>query len=110
MRFGGESEYCRDTVDNVTTVCTCCTESLAKLIRCEFRRGDTIGLTYIDQGVASIATGVFQALAGYVVVVNDLLVAGTTSFVPLCDISSVELGLPAAQVGNGMITVAPVSQ
>ncbi len=74
-----------------------CTYVLSKLIRANFSCGDIIGLTFIEDGVASIATGIFQKIVGPVVVVKDLLLEDTTSFVPLCDVSSVEKGI----IGNG---------
>lgn len=75
------------------TVCNCCTESLTKLIKCNFEYGDIIGLTFIESGVASIATGTFVKVVCGVVVVKDLLLEDTTSFIPLCDVSSVEKGI-----------------
>lgn len=111
MQYRGEFQNEQRTVDSQcpfdgTITCSCCTESLARLIRCEFRRGDTIGLTFIAQGTAFIFVGTFQALAGTVLVVSNLFVENTTSFIPLCDISSVEVGISAAQATGGPLAVA----
>lgn len=80
--------------DEKVLTCDCCTEDLSKLIRDNFDRGDIIGLTFIDQGKAAIITGIFIRMVGSVVVVRDLFIEDTFSFVPLCDISSVEKGIP----------------
>jgi len=125
MQFRGE---CDDTerpfrlqpVDNVqsdarrrpisdTTVCSCCTESLARLIRREFRRGDPIGITFVEQGVATIFLGMFLDLSGTVLVVNDLFLEDTVSFIPLCDISSIEMGCALVNASDGPMTVAPLT-
>lgn len=80
-----------------TVRCDCCTATLSKIIRKEFKKGDIIGITFIEQGTASIASGFFQKIIGTVVVVKDLLVENTTSFVPLCDVDSIEKGLTLDQ-------------
>ena len=45
-------------------------ESLARLIKCEFRRGDPIGVTFVEQGVATIFLGIFLALEGTILVIQ----------------------------------------
>lgn len=75
------------------TTCDCCVATLTKLIEKHFEEGDIIGITFIDEGVASIATGVFVDVCNGVVIIDDLLLEDTTSFIPLCDVSSVEKGI-----------------
>lgn len=94
-----------DFYEKIVT-CDCCTESLRKLICTNFKKGDIIGLTFIEQGVASIATGRFIKIDGGVVVVKDLLLDDTTSFVPLCDVSSVEKGITTTQASNNPISIS----
>ena len=91
--------------ENVS-ICNCCTESLRKLIRENFKKGDIIGLTFIEEGVASIAVGTFVKVLEGAVVVEDLLLEDTTSFVPLCDLSSVEKGIPETQAVNSPIKIS----
>lgn len=88
--------------DKRITTCTCCVDTLTKLIRKVFRCGDVIGLTFIETGVASIATGIFQEVLDGVVIVKDLLLPDTTSFVSLCDVNSVEKGIVPDQSGSPM--------
>ncbi|WP_105618156.1 hypothetical protein [Vallitalea okinawensis] len=85
---------------NEHTICNCCTESLSRLICEEFKCGDIIGLTFIESGVASIATGRFVDVVGAVVIINDLLLEDTTSYIPLCDVSSVEKGITSLMARN----------
>ncbi|MFP3360727.1 hypothetical protein R0K17_25780, partial [Planococcus sp. SIMBA_143] len=59
----------------------------------QFRCGDTIGITIFGEASAGIFVGRFRSLKNSVVEIDDLLVPGTTSFVPLCDIASIEKGL-----------------
>lgn len=73
--------------------CDCCTEGLRKAICENFCPGDYIGLTFIEQGTASIAIGMFKSVKSGVVEVDDLLVDGTTSYVSLCDVNSIEKGI-----------------
>lgn len=82
------------------TTCNCCVNTLTKLICKNFDEGDIIGITFIEGGVASIATGTFVKVADGVVVVDDLLLDDTTSFIPLCDVSSIEKGIPATATRN----------
>ena len=63
-------------------------------------------MTFIDQGTASIATGIFEKVVDCVIVVNDLLLEDTTSFVPLNDVSSVEKGITQTQAVNGPLSVS----
>lgn len=70
-----------------------CTRTLSKFVYANFNEGDIIGLTFINEGIASIATGIFVKIIGEVVVVKDLLLKDTTSLIPLCDVSSVEKGI-----------------
>jgi len=90
-----------------TTVCSCCTESLARLIRREFRRGDPIGITFVEQGVATVFVGIFLDLSGTVLVIRDLFLDDLISFIPLCDISSIEAGCALSNSGSSPMTVAP---
>ncbi|QFT87223.1 hypothetical protein FIU87_00915 [Bacillus sp. THAF10] len=76
------------------TICNCCVKGLAKTILSRFRCGDTIGITFFGEESAGIFIGRFRGLENNVVEIDDLLVPGTTSFVPLCGIGSVEKGLP----------------
>ncbi|TMU85070.1 hypothetical protein FGG79_14370 [Bacillus sp. BHET2] len=73
--------------------CNCCVIGLEKTIRDHFRCGDTIGITRFGDASAGIFVGRFRGLKYSVLEIDDLLVPGTTSFVPLCDIDSVERGL-----------------
>lgn len=92
--------------DEKVITCDCCTKSLKKLIHANFENGDIIGLTFIYEGMASIATGRFVKVVGAVVVVKDLLLEDTTSFVPLCDISSVEKGIIATQASKKPLSIS----
>ena len=125
MQFRGECDdnerpFTLRPVDNVqsdegrrrrpisdTTVCSCCTESLARLIRREFRRGDPIGVTFVEQGVATVFVGIFLDLSGTVLVIRDLFLDDLISFIPLCDISSIEAGCALSNSGSSPMTVAP---
>ncbi|MCA1062786.1 hypothetical protein QTG56_15990 [Rossellomorea sp. AcN35-11] len=73
--------------------CNCCVIGLEKTIREQFRCGDTIGITRFGDAAAGIFVGRYRGLKYSVVEIDDLLVPGTTSFVPLCDIESVERGI-----------------
>ncbi|MBW3113626.1 MULTISPECIES: hypothetical protein [Bacillaceae] len=73
--------------------CNCCVIGLEKTIMDQFRCGDTIGITIFGEASAGIFVGRFRSLKNSVVEIDDLLVPGTTSFVPLCDIASIEKGL-----------------
>ncbi|MEC3884780.1 hypothetical protein GLW00_13160 [Halobacillus litoralis] len=85
---------CNSYDHNDATTCNCCVTGLAHIISSRFCCGDTIGITFfVDEG-AGIFTGRFRSLENYVLEIEDLLVPGTTSFVPLCDIGSIEKGLP----------------
>ncbi len=88
--------YCNSNCNEPYTTCDCCTESLIRIIQYEFVTSDIIGLTYIEQGVASVAYGTFIRLVGSVVVIDEFLLPGTTSFVPLCKVDSVEKGITTA--------------
>lgn len=70
-----------------------CTYSLCKLIRENFVIDDIIGLTFIENGVASIATGRYKGIYGCVIKISGLLIDDTISYVPLNDVSSVEKGI-----------------
>lgn len=91
------------------TVCSCCVEDLAKLIRCEFRRGDPIGITFIGDQYAIIFVGIFLALEGVVLVVKDLFLDRTISFIPLCDIASIEMGCALEEAARRpmLVTATP---
>ncbi len=69
------------------------TQTLAKMIKANFEKGDIIGLTFINEGTAAIAQGIFMAVIETVVVVKDLLLEGTMSFIPLSDVNSIEKGI-----------------
>ena len=86
--------------DNRVSVCDCCVEALASLIKNTFMIGDIIGLTYIEQGVASVAYGTFLKIKGTVVVIDEFLLPGTTSYVPLCKVDSVERGITPAMAAS----------
>ncbi|NMH70119.1 hypothetical protein LS684_22630 (plasmid) [Cytobacillus spongiae] len=73
--------------------CDCCVIGLEKTIREQFRCGDTIGITRLGDVSAGIFVGRFRGLKYSVLEIDDLLVPGTTSFIPLCDIESVEKGI-----------------
>jgi hypothetical protein len=75
------------------TTCNCCVTGLAKTILNRFRCGDTIGITFFVEEGAGIFVGRFRGLENHVLEIDDLLVPGTTSFVPLCSVGSVEKGL-----------------
>ncbi|MCA1022876.1 hypothetical protein [Halobacillus litoralis] len=79
-------------VDVIT--CSCCVTGLANIITNRFRCGDTIGVTFFVEEGAGIFVGGYRGLEDYVLEIDDLLVPGTTSFIPLCDIGIVEKGLP----------------
>ena len=96
--------------DEEIITCDCCTEALRKLICSNFEKCDIIGLTFIEQGVASIATGMFVSVVGGVVVVKNLLLEDTTSFVPLCDVSSVEKGITETQASNSPVSISLTKQ
>ena len=70
-----------------------CTYSLSKLIRENFEIDDIIGLTFIENGVASIATGRYKGIYGCAIKVSGLLIDDIISYVPLNDVSSVEKGI-----------------
>ncbi|KGX92082.1 hypothetical protein N781_03070 [Pontibacillus halophilus JSM 076056 = DSM 19796] len=70
----------------------CDIASLARFIEDNFCCADTIGLTFIEQGTASIATGQYVEVRDAVVVVKNLLRENTTSYVPLSKVDSVEKG------------------
>ncbi|UOQ42917.1 hypothetical protein MUN89_13220 [Halobacillus salinarum] len=78
---------------NEVITCNCCVTGLAETILKRFRCGDTIGITFFVEGGAGIFIGRFRGLEDHVLEIDDLLVPGTTSFVPLCDIGSIEKGL-----------------
>ncbi len=87
--------------------CDCCAEGLRKVICENFCPGDYIGLTFIEQGTASIAIGIFKSVRSGVVEVDDLLVEGTTSYVSLCDINSVEKNItPPTGAKNNSVKVS----
>ncbi|WP_432401393.1 hypothetical protein [Wukongibacter sp. M2B1] len=98
--------YYWDDYHKKLLTCDCCTEALSKLIRRNFEVGDIIGLTFIEQGVASIATGIFQKVVDGVVVVKDLLLEDTISYVQLCDVSSVEKGIIETQASESPISIS----
>ncbi|MFC0524549.1 hypothetical protein ACFFGV_13315 [Pontibacillus salicampi] len=76
-----------------TTSCDCCITGLAKVIHTRFSCGDVIGITFFQEEGAGIFIGRFRGLKHEVLEIEDLLVPGTTSFVPLCSVGSVEKGL-----------------
>lgn len=98
--------YDRYYYDEKVLTCNCSTSALMRLIRTNFKKGDIIGLTFIYEGVASIATGIFEKIVGGVVVVNDLLLEDTTSYIPLYDVSSVEKGIIETQASKGPISIS----
>jgi|GEM_PF-6878165 len=75
-------------------------QSLARLIRRELRKGDIIGVTFLVEGTAVVFVGQYQALEGYVLVVKNLFIDHTTSFVPLSDIASIEIGCGLRQAAE----------
>ncbi|WLR48134.1 hypothetical protein LC065_02350 [Halobacillus litoralis] len=86
-------EYPPKKDENSVNVCSCCVTGLEKMIKKHFRCGDTIGITFFGEKVAAIYIGRFRGLENSVIEVEDLLVPGTTSFVPLCDVDSIERGI-----------------
>lgn len=92
---------------NDITTCNCCTENLARLIKCEFRRGDPIGITFVGEGSAFIFVGVFLALEGTILVISDLFIDKTISFIPLCSVDSIEMGCALANNTGSPMVVAP---
>lgn len=98
--------YCCDkSCKQEIIVNTACVETLSKFICYNFDEGDIIGLTFVGEGVASIAIGVFVKIFDGVVVVRDLFIEDTTSFIPLCDVSSVEKGIIPVEGSNKAISV-----
>jgi len=92
---------------NDVVTCNCCTENLARLIKCEFRRGEPIGVTLLEDGVATIFVGIFLALEGTVLVCSDLFLDDTISFIPLCSVASVEMGCALANNTGSPMRIAP---
>ena len=74
-------------------ICDCCIEGLEKQIRKNFEPGDNIGVTFIGDQVAFIFVGEFVAVCNAVLTVKDIFLDDTTSYLPLCDIASVEKGI-----------------
>lgn len=105
--IGREDAFDCHKPDDDPVVCDCCTESLAKLIRRELRRGDPIGITYVENGVATIFVGIFLDLVGSVVVVRDLFLDDLISFVSLCGVSSVEIGCALSDSDNSPLRITP---
>ncbi|MCG8515624.1 MAG: hypothetical protein MI740_15900 [Halanaerobiales bacterium] len=78
-------------------ICNCCVIGLEKQIRKNFEPGDTIGVTFIGDQVAFIFVGIFVDVCNAVLIVDDIFVEDTTSYLPLCDIASVEKGISLDQ-------------
>lgn len=74
-------------------ICNCCIEGLEKQIKENFKKNENIGVTFIGDQVAFIFVGKFVAVKNAVLIVKDIFVPETTSFLPLCDIASVEKGI-----------------
>ncbi|BCB02554.1 hypothetical protein [Bacillus sp. KH172YL63] len=89
-----EDKYDDHSDHQQVDTCNCCVIGLEKTIRDHFRCGDTIGITLFGEAGAGIFIGRFRGLKYSVLEIDDLLVPGTTSFVPLCEVNSVERGIP----------------
>lgn len=74
-------------------ICNCCVEGLEKQIRENFKKNENIGVTFIGNQVAFIFVGRFVEVKNAVLVVKDIFVPDTLSFLPLCDIASIEKGI-----------------
>ncbi|RLQ92312.1 hypothetical protein [Falsibacillus albus] len=90
---GGYYQHKGKDEDRIVT-CNCCVTGLEKAILNNFKCGDSIGITFFGEMSAAIYVGRFRGLKNSVLEVEDLLVPGTTSLVPLCDIDSIERGIP----------------
>ncbi|MCG8400071.1 MAG: hypothetical protein MJA84_00575 [Firmicutes bacterium] len=87
-------------------ICDCCVEGLEKQIRENFCKNENIGVTFIGDQVAFIFVGRFVDVKNAVLIVKDIFVPDTTSFLPLCDIASVEKGIDAAQANPNPICIS----
>jgi hypothetical protein len=76
---------------------------LARLIRCEFRKGDPIGITFED--LPFLFVGIFKDIVGDVLVIKDLFLEDTISFVPLDELSSVTAGICPRYIPEGPMAI-----
>lgn len=93
-------DRCDGDTEDLTRILGVTTEDLARLIRRELRKGDIIGVTFLVDGNAVIFTGRYRALEGYVLVVENLFIDHTFSFIPLSDITSIEIGCGLRQADD----------
>lgn len=81
-------------------ICDCCVEGLEKQIRANFTQDENIGVTFIGDQVAFIFVGRFVEVCNAVLIVEDIFLPETTSYLPLCDIASVEKGIDLQEISN----------